>query len=399
MKKYNRMRRTVAALLWLLLLLPLSGCVTLIAAQYASGTPISVEGGTVSAVGNRPLADIAEQEYRTNGGVAGGGEKYWNYWDRSVEQWCCDFVYYCADQAQLVGADKPFGAHTAGCIEAWYQLKENGAQMFAVDELVPAPGDIVFFYSTGGGCATSVDNPQHLAHIGIVVDYTNAGLSVVEGNCGGNGSARNYVARNTYTNIHGQCWSGAAIYGFARIQTGGQPLVDMVKAFEGFTLYPTWDYAQYTVGYGTACPPDKLEVYRETGIPEADAQALLAEHLQMARTSVQQFVQENNLLLSPYCIDALTSLTFNLGSGWMTAENYRNFRATLCREDISDLALVQAFAQLSHAGGEILPALVNRRICEAYLWLTGQYITDCTQSGYGYTIVDNAVQIQLAEGE
>ena len=320
MRKRNQKRRTVAALLCLLLILPLSGCVTLIATEYASGATVDIGGYVISAAGNRLLADIAEQEYDANGGIPGGGEKYWNYWDRSVEQWCCDFVYYCADKAQLVGADKPFGAHTAGCIEAWYQLKENGAQMFAVDELVPLPGDIVFFYSTGGGCATSVDNPQHLAHIGIVVDYTNTGLTVVEGNCGGNGSARNYVARNTYTNIHGQCWSGAAIYGFARIQTGGQPLVDMVKAFEGFTQYPTWDYAQYTVGYGTACPPDKLEVYRETGIPEADAQALLAEHLQMAAIAVQQFMQENNLPMSTGRVDALTSLTFNLGSGWMTAE-------------------------------------------------------------------------------
>lgn len=388
----NRML-CIAAML--LLLLPLSGCVTLIATQYASGTPVSVEGGIITIAGNSPLANIAEQEYDTNGGIEGGGEKYWGYWGSPVEPWCCDFVYYCADQAQLVGTGKPFGAYTAACITAWYQLKENGAQMFAVDELVPAPGDIVFFYSTSGGCATSVDNPQHLAHIGIVVDYTNTGLTVVEGNCGGNGSARNYVARNTYTNIHGQCWSGAAIYGFARIQGTGQPLVDMVKAFEGFTRYPTWDYAQYTVGYGTACPSDKLTQYQQNGIPEDEAEALLQQHLQIAAKAADQFAANSGCLLGTAQKDALTSLSFNIGSGWVTSKSYSGFRSALCRQG-SDMELVQAFAQLSHAGGQILPALVNRRICEAYLWLTGQYITDSTQSGYTYTVENNTVRIQPA---
>ena len=396
MKRRNRVLCAIA----LLFILPLSGCVTLIATQYASGATVEAGGYILSAGGYNPLAEIAEAEYNERGGVSGGGDKYWGHWNRGAEPWCVDFVYYCADVAGLVGADKPFGNPTAICTQAWRNLSAQGAYTFAVGQDVPASGDVVLFYNTSGGCATSLADLSHMCHIGIVVDYAEGvGLTVVEGNCGSYGSAQNYVARNTYANLYGQCWSGAAIFGFARIQTGGQPLVDMVKAFEGFTLYPTWDYAQYTVGYGTACPPDKLETYRDTGIPEADAQALLAEHLQMARTSVQQFVQENNLLPSPYCIDALTSLTFNLGSGWMTAENYRNFRAALCSEDISDLVLVQAFAQLSHAGGEILPALVNRRICEAYLWLTGNYITDCTRSGYGYTIVDDTVCIQRAEDE
>ena len=37
--------------------------------------------------------------------------------------------------------------------------------------------------------------------------------------------------------------------------------VSMIKYFEGFHAKPYWDYSQYTVGYGTRCPDDKLTVH------------------------------------------------------------------------------------------------------------------------------------------
>jgi hypothetical protein len=33
----------------------------------------------------------------------------------------------------------------------------------------------------------------------------------------------------------------------------------ILKAEEGFCRYPIWDYSQYTVGYGTRCPSDKVD--------------------------------------------------------------------------------------------------------------------------------------------
>lgn len=379
------MRRLLAMLLCFVLIVPLSGCLTLLANQVAYQQK-------ATAASCSQLAEVAEQEYAENGNVAGGGAKYWGHWGKGVEPWCADFVYYCADQLGLVGADAPFGSYTASCLFAWNQLSAQGACMFAVGQTDPMPGDVVFFYHTSGGCATSVENPEHLAHVGIVVGYESGALTTVEGNCGGAGSAQNIVSRNVYSDMRGQCWSGAAIYGFARIQTSGQSLVDMVKTFESFTKYPVWDYAQYSVGYGTACPADKLEEYRQNGIPEDEAEELLAYHLQLAAAAVDQFAADNGLQLTTAQRDALTSLSYNIGSGWTTSADYQGFRTALC-QPTSDLMLVQAFAKLSHAGGEILPGLVQRRICEAHLWLTGEYITDYTQSGYDYMITGGVVCI------
>ena len=42
--------------------------------------------------------------------------------------------------------------------------------------------------------------------------------------------------------------------------------VQFIKDHEGFVEYPMWDYGQYSVGYGSRCPDDKLEEYRENGI-------------------------------------------------------------------------------------------------------------------------------------
>ena len=42
--------------------------------------------------------------------------------------------------------------------------------------------------------------------------------------------------------------------------------IEILKLEEGFSTYPYWDYAQWTVGYGTRCPDDKLEEYRKNGL-------------------------------------------------------------------------------------------------------------------------------------
>ena len=55
--------------------------------------------------------------------------------------------------------------------------------------------------------------------------------------------------------------------------------VQMLKEFEGFNEKPYWDYAQYTVGYGTRCPDEMLDYYMANGISEAEAEALLYNYL------------------------------------------------------------------------------------------------------------------------
>ena len=93
--------------------------------------------------------------------------------------------------------------------------------------------------------------------------------------------------------------------------------VQVIKTFEGFLKYPVWDYGQYSVGYGTRCPDDKLEEYRKNGISEEDAIALLREHLQIAETAVNTLIIDRlGVKLSQNQFDALVSFTYNCGSGW-----------------------------------------------------------------------------------
>ena len=48
--------------------------------------------------------------------------------------------------------------------------------------------------------------------------------------------------------------------------------IGVLKEEEGFNVKPYWDYSQYTVGYGTYCPPDMVDYYTENGITEAEAE-------------------------------------------------------------------------------------------------------------------------------
>ena len=53
--------------------------------------------------------------------------------------------------------------------------------------------------------------------------------------------------------------------------TSSDEAIRILKLEEGFSAKPYWDYAQWTVGYGTRCPDDKLEEYKKNGISKEDA--------------------------------------------------------------------------------------------------------------------------------
>lgn len=341
------------------------------------------------------LAEIALKEYKENGNVEGSGEKYWSYWGREMEQWCVDFLYYCGDRLGLVGAGKPFGVYTAGVGEAWDNIVAAGARVYAVGEDTPQPGDIVFWYGAVKPPRDISGVRPSMKHIGIVISYTEEeGLVTVEGNSGGLGSARNYVAKNTYADITGLCWSGTAIYGFARISASGVgDLTQMIKSFEGFSPYPVWDYGQYSVGYGTACPADKYERYALYGITEEEAIDLLNQNIDLATDTVEKYIASADLRLLNYQRDALISLSYNIGGNWIVSPDYENLRRVIEDRELDELTVMQVFAQISHAGGKLLPALVQRRMCEAHLFCTGEYLTNFADTGYTYEIVGDTVRI------
>lgn len=347
------------------------------------------------------IAEIAQAEFQRNGGTACGGD-YWGYWDAPAENWCCDFVYYCADQLGLVGDDKPFGPYTAWVPAAYAQLEAGGAYMFTLYEDVPQTGDIVFYYDTDYGTAARIlDSGTAACHIGIVINFEDEILRTIEGNAGTSGHLQNTVRKCVYANPYGEAWDGAAVLGFARPSyaraDASESLVSLVASFEGFSQYPVWDYSQWSVGYGTRCPDGKLSEYMLHGIPEEDARTLLHEYLQASKSQVTAWVDRQGLGRSDAQINALGSLSYNIGPGWMSSEDYAGFRALIVSGG-TEQEIMTAFAQICHAGGEVLPALVERRICEAYLYCTGQYVTDYTATGYTYTVVGGSVTVEK-EGE
>ena len=69
----------------------------------------------------------------------------------------------------------------------------------------------------------------------------------------------------------------------ASAMTASSACVEFIKAFEGFSPQPYYDYKQYTVGYGTKCPTEKYFVYTANGIPKKEAEALLRNSPSLAK--------------------------------------------------------------------------------------------------------------------
>jgi lysozyme len=142
----------------------------------------------------------------------------------------------------------------------------------------------------------------------------------------------------------------------------GDPLdpqyLDAIKGFEGYTPNASWDYKQYSSGYGTKAqagdeniPPDQLKAIYEQRYQDEIAKA--AAH-----------VDSVNPNLSPGAKAALTSLTYNAGPGWSQSGLGAAVRA-------GDLDTAKnLFLQYNKAGGQVNPGLVSRRQQEA-AWLGG----------------------------
>lgn len=158
--------------------------------------------------------------------------------------------------------------------------------------------------------------------------------------------------------------------------------IEMIKAFEGFSQYPYWDHSQYTVGYGTKCPDEDYERYQKDGITEAEAEALLREHLTDVEQAVNWFANQNGLTLTQARFDALADFTYNCGSKWMTGTS--KFRAAVLNGTTGQ-EFVQVIASWCTASGTVYSGLINRRLCEANLYLNGIYGTTA-DSFYSYVL-------------
>lgn len=149
-----------------------------------------------------------------------------------------------------------------------------------------------------------------------------------------------------------------------------EQMIALLKSKEGFRATAYWDYSQYSIGYGSACTKDEYP----NGITEAQADILLREMLQGFEKKLDKFLQENYITLRDNQYDALISLTYNIGSGWMK----ESALATLLKNGTySNNELASAIGIWCHVKSNgvtsIHDGLVARRISEINVFLYGDY--------------------------
>ena len=147
--------------------------------------------------------------------------------------------------------------------------------------------------------------------------------------------------------------------------------VNMIKVFEGFSKWPYLDNGQWTVGYGTSISGDDVDRYNGSGITETQATTLLSERLVSFESSVNSFIDRHNLKLTQNQFDALVCFTYNLGASWLNDSTGTLYKAVVNGATGNDF--IFAMAQFGKAGGVVVGGLVERRLCEANLYLNGVY--------------------------
>jgi lysozyme len=125
-----------------------------------------------------------------------------------------------------------------------------------------------------------------------------------------------------------------------------------IKSFEGFTPQATWDYAQHSNGYGTRALYPGEKISREV------AEQRFADEIASARAIVDQHAAGWDEGTKA----ALTSLTFNAGTRWISSGLGEAVRSG----DVD--AVKSRFLAYNKAQGEVLPGLVRRRL-EEVSWI------------------------------
>lgn len=161
-------------------------------------------------------------------------------------------------------------------------------------------------------------------------------------------------------------------------------LKTLIKYWEGVKLkaykaHPSEEY--WTIGYGHYGP----DVYEGMEITAEQADAYFEQDIARFEAAARRINEKYGLNANQNQFDALVSLAYNFGPGWVEANTgwrlaryiKSNFRDSY-GNPIPDLEIADAFAVLCSAGGEILPGLVKRRINEAEIFLYGSYNTALT---------------------
>lgn len=186
--------------------------------------------------------------------------------------------------------------------------------------------------------------------------------------------------------LGGMVFAGAFTVSAASAMTTSDDCIKVLKAEEGFSRTPYWDYAQYTVGYGTKCPENMREYYTKNGITEAEAEVLLRNHLAAVERDINsQIIDKYKLTMTQNQFDALIMFSYNCGTGW-TYETGGTFHTAIAQGKTGN-DIVRAFALWCVAGDGVKTFLLRRRLCEANMYLNAVY-SQTPPDNYGYVIYE-----------
>ena len=162
----------------------------------------------------------------------------------------------------------------------------------------------------------------------------------------------------------------------ADTRTVSENLIAVLKQLEGFSANAYVSGGQWSIGYGTAGSPGQT-------ITEAEADKALRDHLKAVEDKLNAFDAGWNLKLTQQQFDALASLSYNVGTGWMNTSGRLRDAIT---GKASEAKFLFGMSLWANNGTSPDPGLLQRRMAEADIYLNGVY---GKKSGtYTYTIFD-----------
>lgn len=167
--------------------------------------------------------------------------------------------------------------------------------------------------------------------------------------------------------------------------TASQGLIDMLKAFEGFSKYPIWDNSQYSMGYGTVCYPEEYDYYIANGITQEEAEERLKKHVASFGGVVNRFIDKYGITMTQQQFDAVVSLSYNCGDAWFRETT--GYLHTALKNGATGNDLLYAFSLWSKSASAVQHGLIRRRLAEANLYLNGVYSTK-KPANLSYVIFD-----------
>lgn len=154
-----------------------------------------------------------------------------------------------------------------------------------------------------------------------------------------------------------------------QLYSPSEAIIEYIKQAEGFSAEAYCSGGAWYIGYGLAYEAGDYP----DGISEEEAAELMAEALETCAESVSAFLTEYSAEVNQSQFDALCSMTYAFGSGWLDTENRLPSYLAAGIENYTDKQIVDAFAAWCHIDGEIDTSLLRRRIDEAKIFLYGDY--------------------------